>query len=719
MSAAYRLVAFTIPACTISLLLLLAQPMQASAADRIDELPVVRQLREELRTTSNPDSLRFVLAVAYRNTGTVDGRLRARDIFEKIRPKYFNDPRYQMELGRTLLEGGSRDAARRCFTRAVGQAPDNPTYRVLCGRLLLPSVVRYQDDAIAQEALEILGGAKGPGASDRDILYLRSLYLCISRNLAATGRTEKSVMGRTLAEEILSRNAKDSPVCLLDGVHGLDLGDAAEADYCFRLGLLNASAETRVAYYEPTYCAPESVLARIASLPDSLKVPTVAAYWESVDPTPLTPINEVQLEYWKRMTLADVLFEEPGLGTRGWETPRGEILVRYGYPQIAMLTLAQFQLGNANVQEDVKLKLRRMKLPVLLTMEMDAPKQSWHYDFGGADLQFDFVDADLRDHFTSATPDAYQRTTQSIPFVPMNAYAGDVRSCFIAATGLRDPDRDGSRATIDFAVPPWIAEDRWWDGATYTVSVIDAQAQRSVLRSDSLRPAILHPFDSKTGLAAATTTAHVAAGRYTLEVVFDSERAKGAFTVPIEVRAFGRDLLQLSDIRLLVDPRIDEPGAESRQKGIPNPTGAILEGAAARVTFEIYNLKTDPMGIARYRTRYVLLPQPYVREFARQMTADSSRVGADARFGGYGRTLGGVTLTADNYADVDFPVAEVDVAPSSRGIGAIRVETAGLRCGLYALLVVVTDVSSGRMTWSQMPLRILSAADLEKYLSGR
>ena len=57
-----------------------------------------------------------------------------------------------------------------------------------------------------------------------------------------------------------------------------------------------------------------------------------ARYWASQDPRFLTSYNERKLEHYFRLTYADLLYSSKGLGLRGWETERGQILIRYGPP---------------------------------------------------------------------------------------------------------------------------------------------------------------------------------------------------------------------------------------------------------------------------------------------------------------------------------------------------------------------------------------------------
>ena len=59
---------------------------------------------------------------------------------------------------------------------------------------------------------------------------------------------------------------------------------------------------------------------------------TTERFWRARDPRLLSPQNERRLEHLARLALADLLFADPPRGERGWMTPRGEVVVRYGLP---------------------------------------------------------------------------------------------------------------------------------------------------------------------------------------------------------------------------------------------------------------------------------------------------------------------------------------------------------------------------------------------------
>lgn len=148
----------------------------------------------------------------------------------------------------------------------------------------------------------------------------------------------------------------------------------------------------------------------------------------------------------------------------------------------------------------------------------------------------------------------------------------------------------------------------------------------------------------------------------------------------------------------------------------PSAAAAVLAGGAIDVYFEIYNLDPDASGLARYATRYTLSPRQYAVEYARLISSGESRGDLSLRLGAVGRSLGGVTLAPENYSDVFFPATETRVEKGGRRTASTRVDSAGLRPGLYAQIVTVTDLSSGSHALAQAPLAILSAEDVAKIL---
>lgn len=58
----------------------------------------------------------------------------------------------------------------------------------------------------------------------------------------------------------------------------------------------------------------------------------VNSYWNSKDPLVITDVNERLLEHFARVTYANLRFGSEAKNIKGWQSDRGEALIRYGFP---------------------------------------------------------------------------------------------------------------------------------------------------------------------------------------------------------------------------------------------------------------------------------------------------------------------------------------------------------------------------------------------------
>jgi GWxTD domain-containing protein len=143
--------------------------------------------------------------------------------------------------------------------------------------------------------------------------------------------------------------------------------DDAYGDFMKALALLDE--DSREAYDEMrlvfSYRENDSFL---ASAFDDQAV-TERAYWIQQDPDPTTEVNERHLEHIYRVFLADVHFSVARPETRGWDTERGEAMIKFGWP-LAIET----SLGDS---------------------WKDGRQEMWNYVIDGRFHQFLFVDERL------------------------------------------------------------------------------------------------------------------------------------------------------------------------------------------------------------------------------------------------------------------------------------------------------------------------------------
>jgi GWxTD domain-containing protein len=540
----------------------------------------------------------------------------------------------------------------------------------------------------------------------------------MARILDLARGAETSAMARACAVAILRANPDDRSALLLAGVHSLDLGEPETATALFERGLALADPADRGVFLMPVWCAPDSILRQLATAPPGQLDSLNAAYWDSRDPTPLTPANENRLEYWKRLVLADLFFGDPEKRLRGWETPRGELLVRYGPPEALTFSKAAFEEGEAMQQGDAGLARRRTKslkeATKPSTISMLHPTQTWAYSFGGRPVEFSFVDPTLHDRFIPENPSEFDALVKQAPAVLADGDHGSLRNCYVGSSGTR-ADGGRTRQAIVVGLPAGAAGDPW-AGAEVAFRVLDPGGRVVTSELRTIAPG------SATSLAAGSranlvlTETPLAAGRYTTEVRITAGTREGTFAVPADVRDFGRDSLEVSDLQLGFPPAGE--GAGGAASMIRNPTRLVPRGNPVVIAFEVYNLQPGSGEVARYRVRYTLLPIAYAREYARLLASGNAASDPALQFGQLGRALGGVTLDERNYSDVLFPQVDVPLAPAARVRLAFRLETAGLRDGDYALVVTTTDLVANRAVSVRSPFTLLPEAGFRSALAA-
>ena len=719
MTRAYRLAL-----CAVLLLILhAAAPAPAAARPPdLEAIPEIRQLEGLLRTAADRDSVRFLLARAYRETGTLEGRERALDLYRQVRRRYYNDPRYHEAIAMTYLAGGRYEDARESMHKAVKLAPDAVRARGDLAELMFRHALRTSQPDVVQELLRLLNETLRLAPDDRTALLYKSFTLSLARSVGPARGAQNSLEARACTEAMLRADPTDRVALLLQGVHCLDLGEPEVAERWFRWGLKVSSPDYRAAFFMPIFCASEAVLRRLAEAPPSIQDSLVAAFWDSRDPTPLSPVNENQLEYWKRLVLADCFFKQPGDTLRGWQTPRGEVFVRYGPPEAMSLERAYWKGAQTMSPSDPARERQRGLIDVpdgwrSATFEFVAPQQSWEYTFGGGPVSIDFIDRSLHDRFVIAVPEEVRQLIRSVPAVLTEGAHGSLGNCFLGAAGTRGVD-GRTRESFVVGLPAGDGSTDPWAGARLNVRLLDYGGRELSNEVHTIPEKSALPLPLGATLACLSREEPLAPGRYTAEVRITAGERAGEYALPMVVRSFGRDSLQLSDLRLVFAAARADSGASPAGEPTPNPTGLVPQGTPLGVAFEVYNLAPGAKDLARYQVRYTVLPLAYAREYSRLLASGNAARDPSLQFGQLGRSLGGVTLAEGNYADVLFPPMETPIASAARCRGSFRLETAGLGEGTYALLVSVTDLNAKRAVSARTPFTVLSEAGFRAILGA-
>ncbi len=153
----------------------------------------------------------------------------------------------------------------------------------------------------------------------------RPIYDEMMQVFALKGEYEDALV---MLEDMYAFFPEDPDLWRYFGLAHYKLGNMADADRSFATAFEFMPGNEKRAYEDL-----ELFLTREErALREEDPVAFNARYWTSQDPRYLTTYNERKLEHYYRLTYADLLYSAPPLDLRGWETQRGQIMVRYGPP---------------------------------------------------------------------------------------------------------------------------------------------------------------------------------------------------------------------------------------------------------------------------------------------------------------------------------------------------------------------------------------------------
>ncbi len=196
------------------------------------------------------------------------------------------------------------------------------------------------------------------------------------------------------------------------------------------------------------------------------------------------------------------------------------------------------------------------------------------------------------------------------------------------------------------------------------------------------------------GLFVDLATINVPPGDYVLGVKL-SDRTSGKWGMyrqEVTIPSFA-DSLAISDIEMAWTVS-DSPDAEKFKKGdlwvVPAPTRSYESTRDARLYYEVYNLKQDTFGQAKYQVTYTIRPD------------------AGRKAGALGILVGGIRQMFAASAEPEFTVQyERSVNASSEPV-FFELETESLKPGLKMVEVLVTDLNSLQRTTRRAMFQIVA-----------
>jgi GWxTD domain-containing protein len=501
-----------------------------------------------------------------------------------------------------------------------------------------------------------------PGPGDQGTQFLEAAEEALRRGLAARpldvrllgllvvafGETRRWEEAAALLRRV-TRLAPDSG--RVWALYGLALARGnrwREAQQAFGRALERMTPEQRAPYQNIGQIMRRADRIRWEQTPYAARASFDSLYWRTAQPLVFTETNELQAEFYARLTYVDHRWSDEWRGYRGWESDKGAVYVRYGPPDFWSPTV-------------------------------------WVYLVPHFRFVFEQMPGFVRGYFAGSSREGFRvaQTLSPARFDNVPVYRA-LDTIPVQAAQFRGPG-DSAEIAVFGALPV----RRMTDGLPLTtvpfVSGALLQNQRGVELLRDRRSETLSLGSETPAVQHRSWRLTIGPGEYVLRVeAHIPEHARAARGVrPFAVRSFWGSWLMLSDLLVAgrVAPR-DSTAARWSDYLIEPNGGWFTPGQSVGLLWEVYNLVPNEAGQVSYSVDLRFTIESITRRniFAQIAGGIADAVGLTAE--GDDRIALHYTHTADATPNrVNVEHLTVDLKDSPEGLYTIEVEVTDLRTG--------------------------------------
>jgi GWxTD domain-containing protein len=438
-----------------------------------------------------------------------------------------------------------------------------------------------------------------------------------------------------------------------------------------------------------------------------LRERVLVEWWTLFDERPAQEYSTGELEFWTRLVEADALFGRPAENVRGWQTPQGDVWVRWGRPASYFYDPG----GGGSTSRLDALAAAGVRFPPETYLPPNAPPiWVWTYRWPGTWISFLFSDvsrnarwspsessardlADFRAQVPIRLPDvmsaeafdlavsavSYPRAGEDAVVETHIAFEPTQYLLELATPEQREElmyARSDSLAFVD-----WLVTDVDGNRVDSARRAIGPGSRRSVVLGELGRHTSLRdrdPFLLSIG-------ARLPAGRYhvgveVLDPVTGSVTDEGFMLVVSDPEP--GSLLEISGLQLAVaftpwqpSMRVPQEFVKYARAVVPAPDHRLPMGSGALgVYFEVRNLARDEQGMNSFDVRYAIYRSSReIRDLAFQDDPD----------------VEGLELVAP--ASLRFLEESTGASPEGIVVKGTELDVSGLEAGDYVLVVTIHD----------------------------
>jgi GWxTD domain-containing protein len=434
----------------------------------------------------------------------------------------------------------------------------------------------------------------------------------------------------------------------------------------------------------------------------------VHGYWRALDPHPTRISNARELEYWRRLIEADVLFGDGDQA--GWETQPGSVWVRFGRPAAMEFQSADVvPWGNGadprdryegrGIEDEPQGLLTFMPAMAPKSTEYDPRVHRWHWSYAYGDQSFVVTFLDTTYHFDWMTSGTSERDVapriRETPLYFVEQQPPVSLGLSVALTGFCDEAEESSLETsIGVGLPSdqpaevdveWAVFDEHGRRIDRVVRRLDASRKLSAL----VRCVQTAPPDRVGDPLVTQIAARLTPGRFrvAVEATHPASGAHASREFLVDLTGLPQRVLAVSDLMLSASfqrvssaTRLPSEFIRHAQAVIPLADRAFVMGDPhAYVYYEIYGLQRGADGRGDVEISYRIHP-----------------------------VAGGRPLGSKPAREASFLENGIEMGAGGNLVKGTQLDLAGLGAGEYALTVVVRDVRAGTDATRHVRFRLVS-----------
>jgi len=655
---------------------------------RGDISEAIKLLQLSISANDNPDSY-FELAKIYFGQNTVYSRAKARKLIQKAIWKKPKNIEYRL-LQAKLMESFGRNFAFKFYEDIIDIDSSCTEALINLGRIeeeeyyeYINSVLQVEDDpALSYESFAIEdflkaerffnNAIKSDSSCTYAYIHLASMYEDI----------DKTVKGISYLKKAIGLDPTNKEAFLLLGLfyYKTSQMDSSFSAYKTAFGLMNEEEINDLKYKSALFLLENKLHKKLKDLSETEIEKTVNNFWDVSDPLFLTEYNERLLEHYSRVTYSDLKFSVEKLSISGWNSDRGETVIRYGEP---VYQIRHRPYINAGGRTQLMLKT-----------------DFWYYK----DKVLGFVDESWNENYRFSTPKPGSRHISQFPgdadffmndlrrtepesYEPK--FEGPVIQVPFNIVQFKNLEKDSSlnsQVYINYALN---SDKMATPGNRYPLShkygiffvkqdsEIETLQKKRTIDLDNKRDLKIGLFEEYK-INSVVVDLPPDSGVLAFEIIRDSDNGVFANRTNFKIKKYSATKLEMSDILLASD--VDESNnlAIKRRKLnlLPNPLNTFSAINQIYIYFEVYNLSSNDSGISNFEQRITISK---IKENSGLGNFLNSLLGVI----GLGADENTLTLTTEYQSyEKDTPVyLQLDMSKYEKGNYKINIEIKDLTIG--------------------------------------